>query len=941
MKRAVPIVVCLLLAAATGCCEEVAPPAKAGDTVLLCPAAFGPEGGGCGLIDRDNNLVLKTDYQSILVQDHFLVVRNRDRIGLLTRDGRLVSPCISTWISVEGRSFGPSGDGKIIQHYAGASTQFAVAGGENPGAVAQGATAFRLDGTPALGDEYQFVRMLAGKFGSGARKADGKIRVFDAAGNDVGGRDFDKVEVTEGMPYILATADGKIVLYNSDFKRASSIEADQVGTYSEGLCAVRIGKRWGFIDAEGNLAIPAVLEEVGSFREGLCSAGARIKPDGEIDMEEHKDEHPNLPFGYSAPMGYIDRAGKFVIKPKYTIAEPFNDGVARVSTSGRGMHVIRFTYIDKTGAAVEEREPPKAQPIKICDAVVLTPDKKLIWSADGTQISAEVTAAVYDPGTKLVFYRTKDMWGIINPATRFVGPVKYGDLKSWTGGLVLAGESWNWYLIDGSGQQIGDGYASIEFPVEGLSLVKERYTQRVGYVDATGKTVIAPTYSSGQSFSGGRAAVFDGAWGFIDKAGKWVVEPRFDRATSFWNGMATVALGGKWGAIDATGRLAIPFAYDEPVYFTGNVAPVRLPTKWGCLNADGKTVIEPQFDSIASFTSGIAIAGQGGLYGAIDATGAWVIPPKYFRLEHLGEGVLAYTTSLFPMRAGLMDAGGKILCEPLFDKWRKMSEGRLGVAALGSYGYTWGFVDHEAGWVVTPQYKEVGDFREGIAPVCPGGDAGGMWGFIDKTGAVVSLPRRPRLDRISEGLARYFEADRWGYVDRKGNVIIERKYIEAGDFRRGVAQVATVGWHRFLINTKGEEVSPRDVEIGERVVNGFIARKSSVEDSSKWLCGVTDDSGKWIIQPEYSELRSYEGQYPLFGKKDGKPCYVDEKGTVLFVDAGAEKLSPYSGGYAHYFVLGIGNRVIDRTGRVAFTWPFEMRNFEEVPLPRRAAGEAK
>lgn len=87
------------------------------------------------------------------------------------------------------------------------------------------------------------------------------------------------------------------------------------------------------------LAILSSLASIILFSFGACSKHSR---DGALTSEQSM----LIPYRKGDKWGYSDAKKKLVIQPKYQMAEPFNDGVARVcSGSGSG-------FIDKTGKEV-------------------------------------------------------------------------------------------------------------------------------------------------------------------------------------------------------------------------------------------------------------------------------------------------------------------------------------------------------------------------------------------------------------------------------------------------------------------------------------------------------------------------------------------------------------------------------------------------------------
>ncbi len=72
------------------------------------------------------------------------------------------------------------------------------------------------------------------------------------------------------------------------------------------LFPIKIDGKWGFIDTEGHLRIPAIYSDVGEFSEGLAP----------VSMDEL--------------WGFVDGSGKWVVQPLFERAENFRDGFAPV-----------------------------------------------------------------------------------------------------------------------------------------------------------------------------------------------------------------------------------------------------------------------------------------------------------------------------------------------------------------------------------------------------------------------------------------------------------------------------------------------------------------------------------------------------------------------------------------------------------------------------------
>ncbi len=94
--------------------------------------------------------------------------------------------------------------------------------------------------------------------------------------------------------------------------------------FREGVAALQTEDgKWGYVNREGKMVIPATFEYASGFSEGLAV----------VTMANGK-------------YGYIDKTGKLVIAANYDYADAFEDGLALVMVNGKS------GYINKTGAFV-------------------------------------------------------------------------------------------------------------------------------------------------------------------------------------------------------------------------------------------------------------------------------------------------------------------------------------------------------------------------------------------------------------------------------------------------------------------------------------------------------------------------------------------------------------------------------------------------------------
>lgn len=323
---------------------------------------------------------------------------------------------------------------------------------------------------------------------------------------------------------------------------------------------------------------------------------------------------------------FLDRAGKVHLATRYHVNGPFREGLAAVSTAlGKGSTLTRYGFMDSTGQVVFD---------PVYDAVQ--------WFSDGLAFvrKGKKTGAV-DRAGKLVIpmeydgvvepYGFRDglaqvrkgrMTLLIDKTGHVLAQVPTGDhWWRWSEGLYpLHRLGSNYEVVDKSGRTVFDVSAtSLGFEIgefgrfsNGLAPVHKGGQPRLwGFVDRTGKVVIAPAFLMVGTFSEGLVPIvtdavnWDRAWGYADTMGQVVIAPAFRRAESFSEGLAVVET----------------LAWVENPYKPGGI--IRE-LKFGYIDRTGAFGIPAWFHRAGPFRDGIAYVDEGGIHGFIDKTGRYI-----------------------------------------------------------------------------------------------------------------------------------------------------------------------------------------------------------------------------------------------------------------------------------------------------------------------------
>ncbi len=258
--------------------------------------------------------------------------------------------------------------------------------------------------------------------------------------------------------------------------------------------------------------------------------------------------------------------------------------------------------------------------------------------------------------------------------------------------------------------------------------------------------------------------------------------------------------------------------------------------------------------------------------------------------EQANEGV-SQTGALFPIvkngKYGYMDKKGEVVISPRFVAPSVFSQGLACVVTkaevrAGKLHMEFAYIKQKGEPAFDKTFSRACDFSEDRAAV----KIGDKWGFIDRTGELVIKPRFDTAVAFSEGLSRVQKNPngKWGYVDKAGKLTIGFQYDIAADFREGLAAVEVRGsW-------------------------GFINK-----------------SGKLVIPARFREVRAFsEGL--AYANIDGKRAYIDKTGKTVIeapfvVEGGSfhEGLAAFWQGTRRGYEMGY----INREGNVAISARFD------------------
>jgi DNA-directed RNA polymerase subunit RPC12/RpoP len=257
--------------------------------------------------------------------------------------------------------------------------------------------------------------------------------------------------------------------------------------------------------------------------------------------------------------------------------------------------------------------------------------------------------------------------------------------------------------------------------------------------------------------------------------------------------------------------------------------------------------------------------------------------------------------ALFPItnknyKYGFIDNKGNVVIKPKYDSpallVQSFSDGLARVAIgekvfyINSRGKT--------KFVLDQKFHSAAGFSEGMAVVgCVVGDEE-RYGYIDKTGQLVIETKFTSADDFSEGLACVQVGGKaggiiggeYGYIDMNGVYLVEPKFDYAESFSEGLACVATGARRGGLFEDFGGKTGGKYAYI--------------------------DKSGNYAIEPQFEWATSFSEGLAIVVIRQ-KTGFIDKSGQVV-IEAKFDGALPFSEGLA-CVIVGDMKGYIDKTGK--------------------------
>lgn len=320
----------------------------------------------------------------------------------------------------------------------------------------------------------------------------------------------------------------------------------------------------------------------------------------------------------------------------------------------------------------------------------------------------------------------------------------------------------------------------------------------------------------------------------------------------------------------------------------------RIPQKKSKLEDPFVEVAEKQPDKTWGYgKSGLALVRRNGKYGFVNKEGEYVIPAKYTKVgcgqfdDNYNEDFTWNNAILMSVKEngkwGFVNKKGNSIVPPIYDEVDATSFIDNTPIWIRK-GKLYGCVDTLGNVVVPIEYgNEINFYNHNPAKV----KKNGKYGFITEDNTKISdfIYDSALVFGWNDDLCPVSMDGKYGYINKKGKLVISHQFDFADSFNHGLAAVVKEGKLGF-INEKGREiisyrynpVYAKDSDGKHLCHSNFYAKTSALVClEGKW--GVIDREGRQLTKFIYGVVYNdaYMSHYVVY--KNGKGIYLDRCGN--------------------------------------------------------------
>ncbi len=264
--------------------------------------------------------------------------------------------------------------------------------------------------------------------------------------------------------YHVAEHNGKFGYINKNNRLVIPYKFDYGYDFHQGIAKVRIGKKWGYINTQGQL-ITDLFDEITDFRDGIAIARqgdkyALVSRSGKI-ISGWYDKifpfHGNIArVQLGGKFTFINRQGKKITNQWFDDADDFHEGLAKIKISGK------WGFINTQGEIIVKPQFDWASSVIGGIAKVSKDGKYTLINNRGKQIT-DWFDRIFFFSDGLAVVAKDGKWGYIDINGHIVIPLQYDRAFAFTDGRAMVIKGDKQFFIDKQGQPLDEDQETISY----------------------------------------------------------------------------------------------------------------------------------------------------------------------------------------------------------------------------------------------------------------------------------------------------------------------------------------------------------------------------------------------------------------------------------------------------------------------------------------------
>lgn len=263
------------------------------------------------------------------------------------------------------------------------------------------------------------------------------------------------------------------------------------------------------------------------------------------------------------------------------------------------------------------------------------------------------------------------------------------------------------------------------------------------------------------------------SWGYINAGTGNEIGSAFTEVQEAYFGFGIAAKAGKKGVVNAQGKEIVPFGYDKiNIYKRGNTLYFQVwnTDKCGLIDGLGNRILPEEYNLISVEGNFIKVAHNKG-YGVADIKGNLLQKPEFAFMANQNEnGMLGFSFPTLVQKRSKFGILIKPGVEPTnyYDSLKILTDAMFAAKTKGG----WQLINSQGQVKGVELYQQLEPFAGRIAPAMQNG----KWGFVSQAGNWVIKPQYQAVLPFQKALTYVKLNSKWGVINMQGQWIQPAEY---------------------------------------------------------------------------------------------------------------------------------------------------------------------